>query len=154
MKSLKNDGYVTSEEMPFIVGKEGTKSLIMKNDYSYVSIIKVDEKKKAVEGAILQLIDPQTNKIIDEWTSGTKGHLIRGLTVGKTYLLHEKQSPIGYVKASDQEVILQNQVGIQDVFFENRREIVQTDDSQIVMGYFIVGMMSYVFLMILCKKVR
>ena len=151
---LAPDGYVTSEEIPFIVGKEGVNSLVMKNDYSYVSIIKVDEKKRAVNGAILQLIDPQTHKIIDEWTSGTKGHLIKGLTVGKTYLLHEKQSPKGYIKSNDQEVVLKNQTGVQDVFFENRREIVQTYDSQLVMGYFIVGMMSYVFLMILCKKVR
>ena len=145
---------MTSEEIPFIVGKEGINSLVMKNDYSYVSIIKVDEKKRAVNGAILQLIDPQTHKIIDEWTSGTKGHLIKGLTVGKTYLLHEKQSPKGYIKSNDQEVVLKNQTGVQNVFFENRREIVQTYDSQLVMGYFIVGMMSYVFLMILCKKVR
>ena len=67
-----------------------------------VSMSKVDVGGKEVEGAKIQVIDQEGN-IIDEWTSGTEAHKIKGLVEGQTYTLHEEVAAEGYVKATDVE---------------------------------------------------
>ncbi len=65
-----------------------------------VEVSKVDSKGKGLEGARLQVIDEQGN-ILDEWNSSNTTHLVSGLEVGKTYILHEVTSPIGYALSED-----------------------------------------------------
>lgn len=53
-----------------------------------------------VEGAKMRLIDKE-GKVIEEWTSGKEAHIIKGLTYGEEYVLHEETAPDGYELAED-----------------------------------------------------
>ena len=56
---------------------------------------------KELEGAKLQVIDPATKQVIEEWTSTKEAHIIKGLILDKEYILHEDLAPLGYNKAND-----------------------------------------------------
>ena len=56
---------------------------------------------KELEGAKLQVIDPATKQVIEEWTSTKDVHIVKGLILGKEYILHEDLAPLGYNKATD-----------------------------------------------------
>lgn len=55
--------------------------------------------QEELPGAKLKVTDKSGN-IVDSWTSTTDAHIIKGLTVGKTYTLTETISPNGYSTAS------------------------------------------------------
>ncbi len=55
---------------------------------------------KELPGAKMQLYD-EKHKLAEEWTSTEQPHMIRGLTYGKTYTLHEDTAPLGYELAQD-----------------------------------------------------
>lgn len=48
----------------------------------------------------MRLIDKE-GKVIEEWTSGKEAHIIKGLTYGEEYVLHEETAPDGYELAED-----------------------------------------------------
>ena len=50
-------------------------------------------------GAKMTLKDTEIGEVIEEWTSGTSPHIIKGLTPGRTYTLIEVTAPDGYSKA-------------------------------------------------------
>ena len=78
-----------------------TKDIKVTNETTKVSISKTDiTGDKELEGAKLQVID-KDNKVIDEWTSTNKEHLIEGLKVNEEYTLRETIAPNGFVKATD-----------------------------------------------------
>ena len=71
------------------------------NHISEVDIQKIDKTNgKGLEGATLQVID-QDGQIVHEWTSTKYTKLIRGLLIGKEYILREKASPQGYHSTDD-----------------------------------------------------
>ena len=78
-----------------------TKDIKVTNEITKISISKTDiTGDKELEGAKLQVID-KNNKVIDEWTSTNKAHLIEGLKVNEEYTLRETIAPNGFVKATD-----------------------------------------------------
>ena len=78
-----------------------TKDIKVTNEITKISISKTDiTGDKELEGAKLQVID-KNNKVIDEWTSTNKAHLIEGLKVNEEYTLREIIAPNGFVKATD-----------------------------------------------------
>ena len=78
-----------------------TKDIKIENESTKVSISKTDiTGDKELEGAKLQVID-KDNKVIDEWTSTNKEHLIEGLKVNEEYTLKETIAPNGFAKATD-----------------------------------------------------
>ncbi len=72
----------------------------MENKLTTAYFKKSDVAGKEVEGAKLVLSDKDGNTI-DEWISSKKDHIIKGLTIGDTYTLHEEVCAEGYVKATD-----------------------------------------------------
>lgn len=54
-------------------------------------------------GAKMTLKDTEIGEVIEEWTSGTSPHIIKGLTPGRTYTLIEVAAPDGYSKAESIE---------------------------------------------------
>lgn len=56
-----------------------------------------------IEGATITVSEKQSGKVVDEWVSEKKKHLINGLEEGKSYILSEKISPEEFVKSSDIE---------------------------------------------------
>ena len=59
-------------------------------------------------GAKMTLKDTEIGDVIDEWTSGTSPHIVKGLTPGRTYTLVEVTAPDGYEKAESIEFVLKN----------------------------------------------
>ena len=75
--------------------------VVIWNQPTEVAISKVDATTmKPLENAILQVKDGQ--KVIDEWETDGREHIITGLLEGgKTYTLHEVKAPNGYQLAKD-----------------------------------------------------
>ena len=109
------DGLVlddTKHEVKFTqkdtVTKVYTETREIVNDTTLTEISKQDiTGEKELEGAKLQVIDSD-GKVIDEWTSTDKKHLIEGLTVGKEYILRETIAPNGFVKSTDVKFRIEN----------------------------------------------
>ncbi len=57
--------------------------------------------QEELPGAHLQLIDPETGAVLDQWVSGQEPHLISGLHAGKIYNLREIKAPPGYALCDD-----------------------------------------------------
>lgn len=65
-----------------------------------VSVSKNDEEGNLLPDAVLQVID-ESGIIVDEWTTTDSVHVITDLIAGKTYKLHEKAAPEGFMIADD-----------------------------------------------------
>ena len=95
------DGYVKASDIQFEVTTDKETQHIVMID-KIVTMSKVDVGGKEIEGAEIVVTD-KDGKEIDSWTSGKEEHKINGLEEGKTYILHEKVTADGYVKATDIE---------------------------------------------------
>lgn len=106
------NGYLVANDVTFVVDEKGKTTVngedvknkvVMVDEMTKAIIRKVDAKDTAkhLSGARLQVIDAD-GKIIDEWTTDGKDHVIEGkLAAGATYTLHEVSAPDGYKTASD-----------------------------------------------------
>lgn len=135
------------------------------NDITKTMIHKVDSVTlEGLAGATLQLIDKETNQVIEEWISQKDGHMIKGLTVGKTYILHESIAPTGYKLAKDIEITIEDHGDIQTLTLVNEKipvitlgdepkvEVPQTYDSTIFLSYLMMGIGAVVFFTYFFKK--
>lgn len=106
---LKVDGTYQGQDIPVIeyqkeVFNEMTKIEISKQDIT-------DELE--IEGAHMMIYPKgQPGEVFEMWVSGQDGknedgtikpHLIKGLEINKTYILHEESSPYGFALANDIE---------------------------------------------------
>lgn len=90
------------------------------NEKTKVDISKVDATTgKEIEGAHMSLMDKETGEVIEEWISTTKPHRVEGLSVGKTYILHEDTAPAGYELAQDVEFTIEDTGEVQRVIMED-----------------------------------
>lgn len=102
IETISPDGYTIANSVDFTVNMDGTTTFVeMKDDVTRYQFDKVDENKKPIKGAKLQLLDESGN-IVDEWTTDGTAHVVVGkLIVGKKYTLREVAAPEGYEKAED-----------------------------------------------------
>ena len=98
-EKIAPNGYVIATDIKFTVSTDKTTQKLEIID-KIVEITKSDILGKEVEGATIQVIDEDGN-IVDEWISTKEPHRINNLIEGKTYILHEKIAPNGYVIAAD-----------------------------------------------------
>ena len=82
-------GYIDRPELEFI------------NDYTKLTVNKVDEKEEPLKGAKLQLQD-ESGKVIEEWVSDGELKRYERLPAGK-YKLIETEAPAGYELAEPME---------------------------------------------------
>lgn len=92
-ETIAPDGYVQAEMIVFIAGE--TESIIMYDDYTKVSIQKVDEHNHPLSGATLQLTRNDDGTVIKTWVSSEIPLLLTKLTRGE-YTLSELSAPSGY----------------------------------------------------------
>lgn len=170
------DGYL-SKNLCYYIDAQYTNDQDQALEWSYdfmnhiteTMIHKIDaETLKDIAGAKLQIIDKETQKVVDEWISSAEGHIVKGLVVGKRYILHETQAPEGYLLSGDQEFEVYDREDMQTITFVNTKapvitlgdepEVltpvisVQTVDQTIVLSYLIMGIGAISILSVLFKK--
>ena len=115
----------------------------------------MQQLEKKSEGAKLTLKDKETGEVVESWTSGKEPHRIEGLTVSKTYVLHEDLAPAGYNVASDIEFTISDTGEVQKVVMKDEAKpvVVKTGDDSNMSFYIAMGMFAFRFdRMFLCKK--
>ena len=97
IEAIAPNGYAIAKNISFTVNSDGSVTeVVMKDDLTVTRVTKTDiTGEKELEGAQLKVVDSNGN-VIDEWTSTTKAHDIKGLVAGSTYTLIETISPEGY----------------------------------------------------------
>lgn len=114
------DGFVTSneeKEFTFEYGKpeeaEVSYEFVFENEPTTVELTKTDlTTGKELPGAHLKVTDEYGN-VIDEWVSTEKAHVIKELTVGKSYTMTETKPADGYVTAESITFTVENTAEIQ-----------------------------------------
>lgn len=98
------NGYVVANDIEFTVNTDATVTKVeMKDDTTKVEVNKLTEDDKPLSGAKMQILD-KNGKIVDEWTSDGKAHVLTAkLTAGAVYTLHEVSAPAGYCVAADKD---------------------------------------------------
>ncbi|MGM9876777.1 MAG: SpaA isopeptide-forming pilin-related protein [Bacilli bacterium] len=95
-EELAVGNYVKASDIEFKVTSDSkeTQKIVMID--KLVEITKTDiTNGNELEGAELEVTDEAGN-IIDQWTSTTEAHQVKGLEEGKTYILRETTAPYGY----------------------------------------------------------
>ena len=92
-----------------------------KNKITKVEISKQDiTDSSEIDGAYLTVFEKDNNAVIvDSWVSSKEPHMIKGLEVGKTYILNETISPYGFAVAQDIEFTIKNTGKIQSVVMKD-----------------------------------
>ena len=114
------DGFVTSneeKEFSFEYGKpeeaEVSYEFVFENEPTTVELTKTDlTTGKELPGAHLKVTDEDGN-VIEEWVSTEKAHVIKELTVGKSYTMTETKPADGYVTAESITFTVENTAEIQ-----------------------------------------
>lgn len=117
------DGFVSSDEvLEFDATYQGQDiqtiklKSIKKNQPTTIEVTKSDLTTGVeLNGASLSVLDEDGN-VIDSWTSvKDEPHVIKYLTVGKTYILRESLAPLGYLKTTDVKFTIEDTAEIQKV---------------------------------------
>ena len=78
------DGFAMANEIQFTVKENENMNLSMID--KKVIFSKEDAGGQEIEDASMQVIDKETEEIVDEWISTKDSHTINNLIVGKTYI--------------------------------------------------------------------
>lgn len=128
METKAPKGYATSDELIIINAQykgQDTKVITLeyelKNKITKVEISKQDiTDSSEIEGAYLTVFEKENNAAtVESWISSKEPHLIKGLEVGKTYILKETISPYGFAVSQDIEFTIKNTGEIQSVVMKD-----------------------------------
>ena len=120
-------GYVSSDEGVFFdTAYQGQEVKVAEYQSDFVNTPTAFEFTKEditsgaeLSGATLSVIDEDGN-IIETWTSEAgKAHVIKRLTVGKTYTLREEFAPYGYLQAGDVSFTVEDTAELQKVVMKD-----------------------------------
>ena len=98
------DGYTLNDTIYQVEVKRNGDILIIdcENKPTEITFSKVDETgTKELPGATIQIIDKETNEIVDEWVSTEESHIVNYLVEGKEYIMKEITAPYGYEIAEE-----------------------------------------------------
>ena len=151
------NGYATAPEQKFVVEIDKNVNLTMTDEDTKVEISKQDiTTQKELEGAHLQVKDVNGN-IVDEWVSGKEPHIIKNLTVGKTYTLIETIAPEGYKIAQSIQFTIEDTGEVQKIIMYDellpKKAIKTGDDKDKYMPlYTFAGVASLLVIMMFMSK--
>lgn len=118
--TVREDGLVEYET---IKEPTGTMIITLENDFTKLEISKQDATTgKELPGAKLELIEKETGKVIDQWTSGKEPHYIEKLVPGE-YILKETLAPKGYLIAEEITFTLKETGEIQKVVMKDEYSV-------------------------------
>lgn len=113
-ETITANDYVKATDIIFTVKNSSELETVTMKD-KQVAFSKTDiTGENEIEGATITVSEKQSGKVVDEWVSEKKKHLINGLEEGKvhfannleegkSYILHEDLSPLGLNLANDIE---------------------------------------------------
>ena len=114
-EELAPEGYVIASDIEFTVMDDfKVQQVVMKDKQVFVTKKSVTGEDE-LPGAELYVVEKETGKEVDSWTSGTEAHAVSGLEVGKNYTLIEKTAPMGYVIATEVDFYVADDFTIQTV---------------------------------------
>ena len=91
--------FLQTSPVSFTVAQTGTNTVTFSNKQTITKITKVNESGTALAGATLQVLT-KSGTVVDEWTSTTSAHVIKGLVAGELYTLKEVSPASGYATAA------------------------------------------------------
>ena len=113
--------YVKATDIIFTVKNSSELETVTMKD-KQVAFSKTDiTDENEIEGATITVSEKQTGKVVDEWVSEKKKHLINGLEEGKSYILSEKISPEEFVKSSDIEFTVTKEKTNQKIIMKDKQ---------------------------------
>lgn len=113
--------YVKATDIIFTVKNSSKLETVTMKD-KQVAFSKTDiTGENEIEGATITVSEKQTGKVVDEWVSEKKKHLINGLEEGKSYILSEKISPEEFVKSSDIEFTVTKEKTNQKIIMKDKQ---------------------------------
>ncbi len=98
------NGYILNNTIYEVEIKQNGDVLVItcENTPTVAEFSKVDETGvQEMAGATIQIIDKETNEIIDEWVSTNESHIVNYLVEGKEYIMRETSAPYGYEIAEE-----------------------------------------------------
>ncbi len=115
-------GYILNEEIiladaTYKGNDEEIITIDFNNKPTQMIFSKIDEiNGEELPGAIIQIIDKKSGKIIDEWETNGEKHIVKYLEEGKEYIMRETKAPDGYKLSEDitfiagdgKEIIMKN----------------------------------------------
>lgn len=103
------EGYVLASPIEFTVSDQADANDQLNLVNKQVKTTKTDlTGEKEIEGAHLSVVEKDTGKTADTWTSEKEPHPVSGLEVGKTYILTETRPADGYVTAESIEFTVED----------------------------------------------
>lgn len=100
-------------------------SVEVENNLTTTKIFKKDkETENNIKGATLCIYD-EDGQPVDKWVTDDEEHIIKGLELGRKYILAEEEAPKGYSKAEE----------IEFIFEKNNQEItIYNERAKLVLG--------------------
>ena len=150
------EGYATAEEQKFTADENKDIKLKMVDEITKIVLHKQDiTTKEELAGAQMKVID-QNGNVIDEWTSTTEPHVIKGLEVGKTYTMIEVIAPKNYKIAQDVTFTVTNTGVNQHVYMYDEllpvSKKVKTGDNSSIICYSAISVIAILTLLFLARK--
>ena len=134
--------FVSDKTVEFTVNKDNPNVTVdFEDEKNEVIIEKKDSSdNNFISGATLRLIRNSDNNVIDEWTTNSKGHSVRGLSKG-TYKVIEVKAPSGYTLSSSEVTfeITGEESEAKTVTFYNSKNQVTIDKVDSVSGESLAG---------------
>lgn len=103
-EKIQVDGYALNNTIYQVeIKQDGDNfAITCENKPTEIIFSKVDETGvKEIAGAKIQIIDKETNEIIEEWVSSEEIHKVNYLVEGKEYIMKEISAPYGYEIAEE-----------------------------------------------------
>ncbi len=89
--------------------EDGNEVLLIEDTMTEVHVKKTDiVTGNELPGAEIWIINKETKEVVAKWTSddSEEGHVVKGLTTGVTYILHEEVAPEDYTITAETEFML------------------------------------------------
>ena len=135
-------GFCLAPDQEFTVKEKASDNEITLEDKTTkVKISKLDvTNDKELVGAKLKLVDKETGKVIDEWTSAIEPHYFEAvLEAGKVYVLSETKPADGFVTATDVEFTVSEKGEVQHVYMKDDTVKVEVSKKAITGDDEVVG---------------
>ena len=150
-------GYHKAEDVEFTIADSGEILKVEMSDRITTIIVEKQdaENGEALQGAVLTIVDKETGKTVETWKSTKEPHEIKGLEVGKSYILKEISAPSHYEKAGDIEFKVEEDMQVQHLVMKDKRTpitVVQTGDETKVMPLLAIVLGAGIAVLVLYRK--